>query len=828
MKNSNTSAGNEGLVKNNKFPRKIRFYIFFAALTALIFTGCASLFYSVNIRTSGGVSSVLAGGSIQFSTGGRNIVWQVGTRSDGTGNVANGTFISSSGLLSVDIYETASILYVMAMSTRDGFSDVRQIRVVTVADVNISSVSQIAVAGRTLQFGAQVTGTNNPDQIVTWKVSSSGTGTGTVTQGTSINSNGVLTVAANETLSTLFITATSTVDPSKSKTVSVSVVVPTVTNVAVSPVGESVRAGTTFQFRATVTGTYEPSQSVTWRVSSNAAGTGVVTPGTSISSAGLLTVAAGETLSTLYVIATSSLDTSKMGSTIVNIIIPTVTSVTVGPANQTIPAGSSFQFTATVAGANNPDTSVTWKVSTTAAGTGVAAQGTSITNGQLTVAANETAVTLFVFATSVFDPSKTGSVIVTVTPAPVVTQPVPVVQTVTGVSVSPVNITMQTGSSFQFNAAVSGANNPSTSVTWRVSSNAAGTGAVTAGTSINASGQLTIAANESARTLYVIATSEFDPARSGNVAVNVSAPAVPAVTSVTVDPANQTVQAGGSLQLNAIVTGSNNPSTAVTWIISSNTAGTGSVTAGTSISANGLLTISSNEPARTLYVIAVSAADPSKTGNVSVNITVPVVTQSPPPVTSTVTSISISPSSQNMTRGSSYQFSAIVRGDNNPSDAVTWKVSSNTAGTGAVTSGTTISSSGLLTVSANETNAMLYVIATSAVDTSKSGSSPVTVINALTVSSVTVTPSAVSVMANNSSNTVQFNAAVAGLSSNAVTWSVSSNSAGTGSVESRTVINSNGLLTVAPNEGARFLYVFARSTADPSIYSMVIVTITNN
>jgi hypothetical protein len=73
----------------------------------------------------------------------------------------------------------------------------------------------------------------------------------------------------------------------------------------------------------------------------------------------------------------------------------------------------------------------------------------------------------------------------------------------------------------RFSAAVSGSNNPDKSVTWKVSSTSDGTGAVANGTSINSSGMLTISANETRPTLYVIATSVLNPAISGYTAVTV-------------------------------------------------------------------------------------------------------------------------------------------------------------------------------------------------------------------------------------------------------------------------------------------------------------------
>jgi len=200
-------------------------------------------------------------------------------------------------------------------------------------------------------------------------------------------------------------------------------------------------------------------------------------------------------------------------------VVPAVTSVTVTPSNQSAQTGNSVQFRATVTGTDNPDTAVTWRVSSNAAGTGTVAPGTNINaNGLLTISANEIPRTLYVFATSVFDTTKTVGATVTVTlPPPVVTS----------VTVTPANQSAQSGSSIQFRAAVTGANNPNTAVTWRVSSNAAGTGAVTPGTNISSNGLLTISANEIPRTLYVFATSVFDAARTASVTVTVTAPPPP-------------------------------------------------------------------------------------------------------------------------------------------------------------------------------------------------------------------------------------------------------------------------------------------------------------
>jgi hypothetical protein len=71
-------------------------------------------------------------------------------------------------------------------------------------------------------------------------------------------------------------------------------------------------------------------------------------------------------------------------------------------------------------------------------------------------------------------------------------------------------------------------------------------------------------------------------------------------------------------------------------------------------------------------------------------------------------------------KGQTQSFSATVQGNNSPSQTVSWSVE------GGVT-GTAITGEGVLTVADNETAASLTARATSAFDTSKSGTAAVTV-----------------------------------------------------------------------------------------------------
>ena len=184
---------------------------------------------------------------------------------------------------------------------------------------------------------------------------------------------------------------------------------PTVTGVSISPATATVARGESRDFSATVLGTNDPPTTVSWWVD------GV--SGTTITPAGRLTVATNEPATTLTVQAISTHDTSRIGTASVSVTAPaaTVTGVTVSPSIVTLARGGNQDFTATVLGTNNPPQTVTWTV-TTFPGVGIAPGTTISSDGRLTVAANETATTLTVRATSTHDTSVSGTASIIVPP----------------------------------------------------------------------------------------------------------------------------------------------------------------------------------------------------------------------------------------------------------------------------------------------------------------------------------------------------------------------------------------------------------------------------
>jgi uncharacterized repeat protein (TIGR02543 family) len=90
--------------------------------------------------------------------------------------------------------------------------------VVTVTGVTVSPSTATVSRGQSQSFAATVQGTNYPAQTVVWSVEGGAEGTATT-----ITGEGVLTVGAGETASSLTVRAASTHDPAKSGTAAVTV-----------------------------------------------------------------------------------------------------------------------------------------------------------------------------------------------------------------------------------------------------------------------------------------------------------------------------------------------------------------------------------------------------------------------------------------------------------------------------------------------------------------------------------------------------------------------------------------------------------------------------
>lgn len=177
----------------------------------------------------------------------------------------------------------------------------------TVSSVTVSPATPTVSGSTTQQFTATVAGTNNPGQGVTW-AASAGT----------INSSGLFTApAATASSQSITITATSTVDNTKSGTATVTVPATgappvTYTGVSVSPSTATVVGLATRQFTATVSGTGAFSTTVTWSVDGGSAN------GT-INSSGLYTAPAAGVSARNIVVRAVAADGTTAGTAAVTV-----------------------------------------------------------------------------------------------------------------------------------------------------------------------------------------------------------------------------------------------------------------------------------------------------------------------------------------------------------------------------------------------------------------------------------------------------------------------------------------------------------------------------
>jgi len=480
---------------------------------------------------------------------------------------------------------------------------------------------------------------------------------------------------------------------------------PTVTAVTVSPATATVERGESLNFTATVLGTNDPPQSIQWGLWGNSSS------GTAINSSGGLIVADNETSTTLTIQASSTFNRITVrGEATITVPQPTVTGVTIIPSSSSFVRGGAYTFTAVVTGTNDPPQDVTWEIGWVTGGEArsdtTTPDGTTInSSGGFMVSPTETLTTLTIRATSGgwWDYWRiTGEATVTV-----------LIPTLTSVEVSPATISVMRGGAQNFTATVLGENNPPQDVTWEIGwpniwgDTEWGTSGPN-GTTINSSGGLTVAAGETLRTLKVRATSTADDNIVGEATVTVPS----GITGVTVSPATVFVGWDEEFSFTATVSGTNSPPQGVTWSV------VGADMFGSHFSWGGILWVcSSDSHFPTLTVRATSVIDPTVRGEATVILP------------GSITSVTISPATASIARGGMQNFTATVLGTNNPPQDVTWQIREEPGWSWDTTTsnGTTINSSGGLTVATGETAGTLTVRATSMTNNRVIGEATVTI-----------------------------------------------------------------------------------------------------
>lgn len=480
-----------------------------------------------------------------------------------------------------------------------------------VVSVSVSPASASVALSATQLFVATVANTTN--LAVTWNVNGIAGGNSTV--GT-ISAAGLYT--APQILPqqpSVIVQAISQADAAASGSASVTIIGSSTVTVTIAPATASVVLGATQQFTSTVANA--ANQSISWNVNGFVGGNSVF--GT-ISSSGLFT--APQILpqpASAVVQAVSQAD--SVASASVPVTITSDVSLSVSPASASVELGALQIFTAHIASAGNPNSSVTWTV--TGAGCISTACGTIDANGNYTapgILPSRAAVT--VTARSVADSSKSAIVPVTITSRFTLSIAGPTL--------------VDTGTTSKYTATLTPVpnSNPNLAISWTVSG--AGCTGPACGT-ISPSGANAIyqapAAAPTPSVITLTATPAADPTRAATMNVTIIPP-----VSVTVAPANATVPLSATQQFTAQITGSQN--TNVTWDV--NGVVGGNAIFGTVTNRSGSNTTTYTAPAAlpappSIVLRAVSAANPAASGSATVTLTIPgALTLTPGTATSAV------------------------------------------------------------------------------------------------------------------------------------------------------------------------------------------------
>lgn len=190
---------------------------------------------------------------------------------------------------------------------------------------------------------------------------------------------------------------------------------------------------------------------------------------------------------------------------------PGVTSVAVSPSTATVSQGSTLQLSAVVTTTGFANKSVIWTVEEAEGETG----GHKVTvdiNGLVTVPSDyNTANTITIKATSVFDSSKYNTAVITVA-----SSTLPSITSVT-VTAAGSATTIAESATLQMSATVVRTGNASQSVVWSVD-----TASATDGFTISSTGLLTAPASATVEKVTVTATSVFDDTKKGTKELTVS------------------------------------------------------------------------------------------------------------------------------------------------------------------------------------------------------------------------------------------------------------------------------------------------------------------
>ena len=558
--------------------------------------------------------------------------------------VASTSTISEDGLLTIAEDEpNTSLTIIVKLASDENIFDFTTTIILNPNIIGITvTPSVVDVKYRySQQFTATVEVVDEAPDDVYWTIENANS-TSTISE------DGLLTIAEDEPNTSLTIRATSQFDESKyaDATVSVIALEPSITSVSIEPESISMAVGGQVQFTATVLAVDFAPETVTWSIETS----GTEPIQSTIDNNGLLTIHAEESINTLIVKATSTFDDTKYDTSTVNVLHPAITSVSVIPSEVTIEAGFTQNFTAEVIAVDQAPETVIWNIVTPNTSSSIDSSGI------LSVDIDEVNTALVVRATSTFDSSKYGEATIIVTPA------LPRVHSVT---ITPDQLTMLAGLTYEFNVRVVATAGAPDTVTWEVSKPIDSEIELSNETYIDENGILHVFREEPNSSLIVKVISTFDPTKYDELNVLLE---YGQITSIEIIPEEYGVVIGNTIQFNVNIQASDSRIPLdVIWSVYTDSSLSIPATI-SSIDNTGLLTVPVNETQDYIYIKVESVFDPTKYAMSTIDILIPAVL-----------SVTISPKTAMMDNGFIQQFEANVVALHGASEEVSWEISNDIA-----------------------------------------------------------------------------------------------------------------------------------------------------
>lgn len=496
-------------------------------------------------------------------------------------DTANKVAVNAAGLVTVARDATPGNYIITATSTFDRTKTATSTVTVTYApavqSITVNPSTDSLMQGESTQLTSTVVAVGGAPDTVNWYSHD-------LSNKVTVDSTGKVSVASDATPGDYTITASSTYDTGKRESAVITVTyAPAVNSVSVSPDTDSLMQGESRQLVATVNAVGGAPTTVTW-VSSDTDNK------VEVSDTGFVTVAADAVPGNYTITATSTVDSSKVGTANITVTYaPAVNGVIVTPDPASVVQGDSVQLEAIVDAVGGASTEVTWSSSDLTGKVEVS------DTGFVTAAADAVPGNYTMTATSIEDSSKTGRATVTVMYAPAIHN----------ITVNPESANVAQGRSEQLNATVTAVGGADPSVLW--TSNDSGNKVT-----VSSMGNVSVAPDAVPGDYVITATSVYDLTKVATA--NIKVTYAPAVNSVIVDPATDSLMQGESRQLTATVDAVGGADVTVTWNSSD-------TTNKVKVSDTGYVTVEADAEPGEYTIFATSTVDISKKGSMVLTVT---------------------------------------------------------------------------------------------------------------------------------------------------------------------------------------------------------------